>query len=108
MDLLSLYFINFTMLLKEVNYQIQGVELAEIAKEFGSPVYVYDAEKILSQFQRLQNAFSGVNLKIKYAAKALTNQAILKLLNKVGSGIDVVSLQELELGLLAGFTAKDI
>jgi len=108
MELLSLCFINFTMLLKEVNYQIQGVELTEIAKEFGSPVYVYDAEKILSQFQRLKNAFSGVNLKIKYAAKALTNQAILKLLNKAGSGIDVVSLQELELGLLAGFTAKDI
>lgn len=45
------------MLLKEVNYQIQGVELAEIAKEFGSPVYVYDAEKILSQFQRLKMLF---------------------------------------------------
>ena len=89
-------------------YAFQGVSLVEIAKEYGTPVYVYDSEKILSQYKRLNDAFSGVNVKIKYAAKALTNQAILKLLRSAGAGVDVVSIQELQLALKAGFDAKNI
>ncbi|HEY8401436.1 MAG TPA: diaminopimelate decarboxylase [Cytophagaceae bacterium] len=96
------------MNLQNNNYQIQGVNLLDVCKEFGTPVYVYDADKIVSQYHKLKNAFDGVNLKIKYAAKALTNQAILKLLKKEGAGIDVVSIQEVKLGLLAGYDPKDI
>ncbi|HEX8545531.1 MAG TPA: diaminopimelate decarboxylase [Cytophagaceae bacterium] len=87
---------------------IQGVKLVDMAQEFGTPLYVYDGEKIISQFNTLKKAFSNVNVKIKYAAKALTNQAILKLLRKAGSGIDVVSIQEMHLGLKAGFDNKNI
>ena len=89
-------------------FQIQGLNVSELCKEFGTPLYIYDGEKIVSQYHKLANAFTGVNVKIKYAAKALTNQAILKLLNKVGCGIDVVSLQELQLALIAGFTKENI
>jgi len=89
-------------------FQIQGLNVSELCEEFGTPLYVYDGDKIVSQYHKLANAFKGINVKIKYAAKALTNQAILKLLNKVGSGIDVVSLQELELALLAGFKKENI
>lgn len=87
---------------------IQGVEVSELCRQFGTPLYVYDGATIVNQYQRLKEAFSGVNVKIKYAAKALTNQAILKLLRQAGSGIDVVSIQELELGLMAGFSPSQI
>jgi diaminopimelate decarboxylase len=84
-------------------------QLLKIAQDFGSPVYVYDAEKIVSQYQRLTNAFKGVKtLKINYAVKALSNISILKLLHSCGSGIDTVSIQEVQLGLAAGFPAEKI
>ncbi|MTI31915.1 diaminopimelate decarboxylase [Xanthovirga aplysinae] len=89
-------------------YSIQGVKLVDICEQFGTPVYVYNAEKISSQLQRLQNAFSGQRVKIKYAAKALTNLNILKLLKKQGAGLDVVSIQEAYIGMKAGFLPEEI
>jgi diaminopimelate decarboxylase len=89
-------------------YQIQGLNVLDICKKYDTPIYIYDGEKIISQFNTLKAAFGGLNIKIKYAAKALTNQAILKLLRKAGSGIDVVSIQELQLGMKAGFTPAEI
>jgi len=84
-------------------------DLLNIAKTYGDPVYVYDSEKIISQFNRLTSAFKGVkNLKLNYAAKALSNITILKLMNSLGSGLDTVSIQEVELGLLAGFKPDNI
>lgn len=89
-------------------YYIQGKSVLDICREFDTPLYVYDADKILSQFNKLNNAFSGVNLKIKYAAKALTNLTILKLLRNAGAGLDVVSIQEAQIGLMAGFQPHEI
>ena len=86
-----------------------SLELLKIAKKFGSPVYVYDSETIVNQYNRLTNAFSGVkNLKLNYAVKALSNISILKLFNTLGSGLDTVSIQEVQLGLKAGFAPEDI
>ena len=86
-----------------------NADLLSIAKTYGDPVYVYDSEKIISQFNRLTKAFSNVKqLKLNYAAKALSNVAILKLMNSLGSGLDTVSIQEVQLGLLAGFHPEDI
>ena len=84
-------------------------QLLNIAQEYGSPVYVYDAHKIESQYKRLTSAFSNVKkLKINYAAKALSNISVLKFLKNLGSGLDTVSIQEVQLGLVAGFKAQDI
>ena len=84
-------------------------QLLKIAQDFGSPVYVYDAEKIESQYKRLTNAFKNVKtLKINYAVKALSNISILKLFKSLGSGIDTVSIQEVKLGLAAGFSPEEI
>ena len=84
-------------------------DLLNIAQEHGSPVYVYDADKIASQYNRLTNAFRGVaNLRLNYAAKALSNISILKFMNSLGSGLDTVSIQEVEMGLLAGFEPESI
>ncbi len=84
-------------------------DLVNVASEFGNPVYVYDSEKIRSQFQRLTTAFSNIeNLRINYATKALSNISILKLMRQMGSGLDTVSIQEVQLGLAAGFEPKAI
>ncbi len=83
--------------------------LLKIAKDFGSPVYVYDSQKIISQYKRLTSAFSKVkHVKVNYAVKALSNIAILKLMKSLGAGIDTVSIQEVKLGLAAGFQAEQI
>ena len=91
------------------NNLMESNQLLSIASEFGSPLYVYDASKIQSQYERLQNAFSKVeNLRINYAVKALSNLSILKLLKKMDSGLDTVSIQEVKLGLHAGFSPDKI
>ncbi|NNE31709.1 MAG: diaminopimelate decarboxylase [Winogradskyella sp.] len=83
--------------------------LLKIAKEHDSPLYVYDANTIINQYNRLTNAFSKVkHLKINYAVKALSNISVLKLFNALGSGIDTVSIQEVKLGVRAGFKSDQI
>ena len=84
-------------------------DLLSITHTFGSPVYVYDANKISSQYERLTKAFAAVpSLRINYAMKALSNVSILKLMRKLGAGLDTVSIQEVKLGLHAGFTPEQI
>jgi diaminopimelate decarboxylase len=84
-------------------------DLLAIASEFGNPLYVYDSARIASQYQRLNSAFNGIgDLRINYATKALSNVSILKLMRQLGSGLDTVSIQEVQLGLAAGFEPKAI
>ena len=88
---------------------MKNTTLLKIVKDFGSPVYVYDAEKITNQYNRLTQAFNKVkHLKLNYAVKALSNISVLKLFNSLGSGIDTVSIQEVQLGLKAGFKPENI
>ncbi|MEJ2113764.1 MAG: diaminopimelate decarboxylase [Flavobacteriaceae bacterium] len=88
---------------------MENKTLLKIVRDFGSPVYVYDSEKIISQYKRLTSAFNKVKkLKINYAVKALSNISVLKLLNTLGSSLDTVSIQEVKLGLSAGFTPDKI
>ena len=83
--------------------------LKSIAQKVGTPTYVYDASKIEAQFQRLQKAFQGVErLRVNYACKALSNLSILRLMKKIGAGLDTVSIQEVQLGIKAGFEPSDI
>jgi len=83
--------------------------LLSLAKKYDTPLYVYDADKIKSQYKRITKAFSNVNsLKINYAVKALSNINILKVLKDLNSGLDTVSVQEVQLGLKAGYDPQDI
>ena len=83
--------------------------LKSIAEKHKCPVYVYDGNKIKIQYERLTNAFSGIKkLRINYACKALSNISILNLMRSMGSGLDTVSIQEVQLGLKAGFKAENI
>lgn len=87
---------------------IQGVSIAALADEFGTPIYIYDGEKITNQVKILQEAFSEVPVKIKYATKALSNISILKLIRRAGAGVDAVSIEEVRLGMMAGFSPEEI
>jgi diaminopimelate decarboxylase len=88
---------------------MEARQLAQLAEQFGGPLYVYDAAKIQSQYQKLENAFGKVkNLRINYAVKALSNISVLKLLKQMGSGLDTVSIQEVQLGLLADYSPEKI
>ena len=84
-------------------------DLLSVVHNYGSPVYVYDANKISAQYERLTKAFTAVpSLRINYAMKALSNVSILKLMRKLGAGLDTVSIQEVKLGLHAGFAPEQI
>lgn len=96
------------MQLVKNRYQLGGVDLLEVANQFGTPLYVYDAETIKRQYNKLNEAFEGVDLKIKYACKALNNINIIKYLKSLGAGLDTVSIQEVELGLKAGYKPDEI
>lgn len=101
-DILITFELNYLHLMKDAI-------LKSIAEQHKGPVYVYDSEKIQKQYRRLENAFSGVEkLRINYACKALSNLSILNLLRSMGSGLDTVSIQEVQLGIKAGFQPKDI
>ena len=83
--------------------------LLQLVKKYGSPLYVYDTEKIILQYNRITKAFAKItNVKINFAIKALSNVNILKVFNQLESGLDAVSIQEVRLGLLAGFNPADI
>jgi diaminopimelate decarboxylase len=82
--------------------------LVKVAEEFGTPVYIYHAEKIKIQYEKLQDAFHKTDARFFYACKALTNINILKYINSLGCGLDTVSINEVQLGLKAGFDPKNI
>ncbi len=84
-------------------------DLLQLGNEFETPLYVYDASKIESQFNRLNNAFSKVQrLRLNYACKALSNISVLQFMKNIGSCLDTVSVQEVQLGLYAGFAPEQI
>ncbi len=89
-------------------YQLGGVDLLQLVDQYESPLYVYDAGTMQKQFDKLYNAFPGVKLHIHYACKALSNLSVLKLMKKFGTGLDAVSIQEVWLGLKAGFSPDEI
>lgn len=86
---------------------MENQTLINIAKEFGSPVYVYDAESIKNQYEKLTQSFSD-KTRFFYACKALTNINILKYIQQLGANLDCVSINEVKLGLKAEFTPDRI
>lgn len=85
-----------------------GVDPLQLVEKYGAPLYVYDSAVIEKQYRRITKAFKVKKLRINYACKALTNLSILKLMKSLGAGLDTVSLQEVELGLHAGFAPQEI
>ena len=82
--------------------------LIQLAKEFGTPLYVYHAEKIKQQYEKLTDAFRDSNTVFFYACKALTNINILKYIRDLGANVDCSSINEVRLALHAGFPKERI
>ncbi len=88
--------------------QLSGEQLLKAAKEFGTPLYVYHAEKIKEQYQKLTTGFSILDTKFFYASKALTNINILRYIKEIGCNVDCSSINEVKLALHAGFEPQKI
>jgi diaminopimelate decarboxylase len=89
-------------------YHIGGIPVNDICQKYDTPVYVYDTNVMESQYTKLANSFAGANTRIKFACKALNNINVLKFFKKMGAGLDTVSIQEVWIGLKAGFKPQDI
>ena len=83
-------------------------ELLLAAEQFGTPLYVYQAETIAAQYAKLTTAFAPHPTRFFYACKALSNVSILRLMHGLGAGLDCVSINEVRLGLYAGFRPENI
>lgn len=83
-------------------------QLLRAAEEFGTPLYVYYGDVITSKYQTLTTAFNAIPVKILYACKALTNIHILKHIKSLGAGLDAVSIEEVQIALMAGFQPNEI
>ncbi|MBK9583819.1 MAG: diaminopimelate decarboxylase [Saprospiraceae bacterium] len=85
-----------------------GLDPLLLTEKYGCPLYIYETAIMKNQYDRLTKAFALPNLKINYACKALNNLAVLKFFKSLGAGLDTVSIQEVRLGLMAGFTPNEI
>jgi diaminopimelate decarboxylase len=94
--------------LRAMSLSISNEQLIAAAESFGTPLYVYNADRIVQQFQQLKQAFSTSNVRIFYACKALTNINILKLIRQSGCQVDCSSVNEARLAIHAGFPAEQI
>jgi len=83
-------------------------QLNDLAKRFGTPLYVYHAEKIKEQYEKLTSGFSVIDAKFFFACKALTNINILKYIHSLGGGIDCSSINEVKLAWHAGVPSGKI
>ena len=86
----------------------EGVALSDIAAAVGTPCYVYSANTIRARFAQLQQAFADVPHHIHFAMKANSNLAVLRLLQELGAGVDIVSGGELFRAREAGFGGSDV
>lgn len=91
-----------------MSYSLSPEILLGVADEFGTPVYVYHAEKIREQYQKLVHAFSRCNTRFFYASKALTNINVIRYIHSIGCSIDCSSINEVRIALHAGVKKEDI
>lgn len=91
-----------------MNQTLSNAQLVDIANDFGSPVYVYHAEQIATRYNKLVDAFKSHPTKFYYACKALTNINIIKYIRSLGALLDCVSINEVKIGLLAGYRPDEI
>ena len=94
------------MILNNDRYEIDSLSVTDLCARYGTPLYVYETAGMSSQFTRMIKAFNVPKLKLLYACKALTNINVLRFFRSLGTGLDAVSIQEVMLGLRAGFRPK--
>lgn len=88
--------------------ELSHEQLSALAREYGTPLYVYHAERIKEQYLQLLTAFEGADVRFFYAAKALTNINVLRYVNSIGCNVDCSSVNEAKLALHAGFAPQNV
>ncbi len=91
-----------------MSQSLSNTQLLALAEQFGTPLYVYHAEKIKEQYEKLTHAFKNTDTVFFYACKALTNVNILKYIKSIGANVDCSSINEVKLALHAGFPPQRI
>jgi diaminopimelate decarboxylase len=89
-------------------YLIDDLDVIKMVENYGSPVYIYQTSRMKQQYEKMLHAFRDIHVKINFACKALNNLNVLKFFRSIGTGLDAVSIQEVQLGLKAGFQPQDI
>jgi diaminopimelate decarboxylase len=87
---------------------LSNEQLIQCADEFGTPLYIYHAEKIKEQYRKISSAFSIMDTRFFYASKALTNINILRYIKEIGCNVDCSSVNEVKMALHAGFAPQNI
>lgn len=85
-----------------------AVDLPALASAYGAPLYVYHTGIIRHQYERLAAAFDVPELRLHYACKACSNLEVMRFVRTLGAGLDCVSVNEIKLGLAAGFSESEI
>jgi diaminopimelate decarboxylase len=83
---------------------IGGCYLDDLARQFGTPLYVYDRDSLVNAADSTSAAFRDIGARVSYASKACEIAGVLRVFHERGLGLDCVSLGELQAGLRAGFT----
>lgn len=91
-----------------MSQRLSNQQLQQATTQFGTPLYVYDAEKIKEQYKKLTTGFAQLDTRFFFACKALTNIHVLKYIHSLGCGIDCSSINEAKLALHAGVPARDV
>lgn len=84
------------------------VDFTALCKKYKTPLYIYDTGIIKDNYQKFCKSFSVKELRVHYACKALSSLSVLAYLNKLGASLDTVSVNEVKLGLKAGFAPQNI
>lgn len=96
------------MELENKRYTIDGIPVEELVEKYDTPLYVYETARMETQYRSLVEAFSGIRTRVYYACKALGNLNVMGFFRGLGAGLDAVSIQEVMLGLRAGYSPQDI
>src|ERR1035441_9701835 len=89
------------------NLHCESVDLAEVARLYGTPTYVYSAATIADNYARLVGSMPGLDVRVCYSLKANSNLAVVRHLSNLGSAFDFVSAGEMRRVLAAGASVKE-
>src|SRR5271155_768078 len=89
------------------NLHCESVDLAEVAKLYGTPTYVYSAATLADNYARLDGSMKGLDVRVCYSIKANSNLAVLRHLHNLGSAFDFVSGGEMRRVIAAGGNVKE-
>ncbi len=87
---------------------VDGIDLTDVARETGTPAYIYSLPRALRNYRRIKDAFADFNAHIHYSAKANANLSVLGALIRAGAGVDAVSAGEAYRALRAGCAPENI